>query len=278
MRALFLLVKIYRYFLLFLALEGFCLVLIFQHNHYQNAVFLNSASYYSGLMLDWTGGIVEYFSLRQSNRELAEENRQLRQSLEIERRKRERNFAQISLDSGLLQQYEFVVAKVINNSTHRANNYITINKGLRDGIKPGMGVIGPQGVVGKVQTCTAHYCSVLSLLHSGMVVSALVKKNEALGRVKWEGRSYRIVKLLEIANYLDIKPGDSIVSSGFGQTFPPQTMIGKVKKVRNLSQTFWDIEVELSTPFERLKYVYIVKNRLKPEIDSLSQDTLAARP
>ena len=63
------------------------------------------------------------------------------------------------------QQYEYIVAKVINNSVNRSNNYLTINRGSKQGIAKGMGVICSAGIVGKVVFVPDHLAVVQSLLN-----------------------------------------------------------------------------------------------------------------
>ncbi len=274
MRTLLLIFRRYQVFILFLFLEGISLSLIFRHNHYQNAVFYNSATSYVGSTLEFTDAIKAYFTLNSVNKRLAHENKQLRTELEQMRQQKYRQNQEVNLDTALLRQYEFVVARVVNNTTHRSNNYITINKGKKDGIEPGMGVIGPQGIVGKVKSCSENYATVISLLHSNLIVSAFIKNNNAIGRVQWDGKNYRTAKLLEISNHLKINVGDTVLTSGFSKVFPPSTMIGTIKKKATKSQTYFDIDVLLSTQFNQLTYVYVVKNQLKQEQETLEADSL----
>ncbi len=274
MRTLLLIFRKYQVFILFLLLEGISLSLIFQHNHYQNAVFYNSATIYVGRTLEITNSIKAYFSLNTINQNLAHENQQLRKELAQMRQQKYRQNQSTKLDSALPRQYEFVVARVVNNTTHRSNNYITLNRGRKDGIEPGMGVIGPLGIVGKVKSCTENYATVISLLHSNLIISAFVKSNDAIGRVQWDGKNYRTAKLLEISNHLKVSVGDTVLTSGFGKVFPPSTMVGTIKRLATKSQTYFDIDVLLSTQFNQLTYVYVVKNQLKIEQETLEADSL----
>ena len=68
-----------------------------------------------------------------------------------------------------------ISAEVINNSVHKPNNYITIDKGRNDGVKKGMGVISSSGVVGIVKETSRHFSTILSILHSKSKVSVELK-------------------------------------------------------------------------------------------------------
>jgi rod shape-determining protein MreC len=278
MRSLFLLFKRFQVLLLFLFLEGVSLALIFQHNHYQNAVFYNSANKYAGSVLNVTSSVEGYFNLNSVNKRLTQENQKLHAEIEQLRQLSYHKNHKVNLDSSLLRQYEFTVARVVNNTTHRSKNYITINKGLKDGLRPGMGVIGPNGIIGKIRHCSKNYSSIISLLHSDLIVSAVIKKNDAIGRIKWEGGSYRTAKLLEISNHLKIVKGDTVLTSGYNKTFPPGTMIGTIQKLTTKSQTYYDIDVLLSTSFNQLTYVYVVTNELQIEQEAIETDSLTLNP
>lgn len=278
MRSLFLILKKYQVLLLFLCLEGISLALVFQHNYYQNAVFYNSANTYVGSVLETSTSIESYFGLAGVNQKLSLENERLHTELEELKQLVFREDKKIQLDSSLIHQYEFTSARVVNNTTHRSKNYITINKGSNDGIRPGMGVIGPGGIIGKVKDCSAHYSIVISLLHTDLIVSAVIQKNNAIGRIQWDGKSYRTAKLLEISNHLNIKKGDTVLTSGYNKTFPPNTMIGTIQNSSTKSQTYYDIDVLLSTSFNQLTYVYIVKNKLEQEQKAIEIDSLTLRP
>lgn len=276
MQSLLLLIRQYRIFLLFIALELTSIGLIVQHNHYQNAVFFNSASYYVANMLSWKQNVLDYFYLSTQNRELAEQNAQLLNQLN---QHRQASFPKSSPhlldDSLIIHKYSFSTARVVNNSTRSKDNYITIDKGKEDGIEPGMGVISTQGIVGRVSASSEHFSTIVSLLHSKNIISAELQKNHQLGRIIWDSKSPRIAKLLEISSHLEVKPGDTVVTSGFNATFPPQIPIGIVKSVKPAKQeTFYDIDVELSTKFNQLRFVYVIQNILASEQDSLETETL----
>ncbi|NJO02142.1 MAG: rod shape-determining protein MreC [Bacteroidia bacterium] len=274
MQSLILLIKQYRILLLFIALELVSIWMIVRNNYYQNATFFNSANYYTGVLLSWRQGVEDYFSLSYTNEELARENARLRALLSRERQRNRTLGPENNPDSLVLNKYNYIAAEVVNNSTYQPRNYITLNKGRLDGIEPDMGVISSQGIVGKVSACSDHFSTVISLLHANMSASAQIKKNNELGSVRWDGRSPRFAKMLEISSHLNIKPGDTIVTSGYNATFPPKTPVGVVERVRKKAEeTFYDIDVRLSTNFNRLSYVYVVKNILKVEQDSLEAET-----
>ncbi|RYE12930.1 MAG: rod shape-determining protein MreC, partial [Sphingobacteriales bacterium] len=165
-------------------------------------------------------------------------------------------------------------AKVINNSVRRVNNFLTLNVGRDDGIKPGMGVITKQGVVGRVKAVSDNYATVTSLLHSQWVVSAKLKKDNTLGSIKWDGKNYRQVLLDFIPLHVKVQKGDTVITSGFTGVFPEGVVVGRVAEVLTENdKNFFTIRVELAVDLSRLSYVYVLNNMLYREQDSLEVAT-----
>src|SRR6266850_4049264 len=135
----------YRAMVTFLALEIFCGWLIVENNQYQSTKFFNSSNRISASIISFSHGVREYFSLREINTDLADENAALRKKLE------QRNQSLYSLevrelkDPAIINRFDFVSAKVVNNSTSFTKNFITINKGTDEGIRPGMAVVSAKG-------------------------------------------------------------------------------------------------------------------------------------
>lgn len=264
-------IRQFRTFLVFLGLELFCIWLIYTGNKYQNAVFFNSSAYYTAYFSKIRSNFFGYFYLRQENQLLAQKIAELQRQLEI---KKQAGSFLSEREAEKVKKMDFILARVVNNSTHRRNNYITIDKGSSDGIEPGMGVITASGVVGKVKACNKYFSVVVSLLHSDMQVSAIVKRTGDLGTVKWDGRHPTNAKFLDLSTHLSVKKGDSVMTSGYNAIFPSLVQVGVVRDIKQKpDQTFYDINLELSTKFSRLNYVYVVRNSLKTEQESLEKET-----
>ncbi|WP_339609742.1 rod shape-determining protein MreC [uncultured Roseivirga sp.] len=267
----------YRAFFTFLTLELLCIWMIVRNNNYQRAAYFSAASGFVGNINERTNNISDYFSLNKVNRELAEENARLRELL-IEATK-------ISLDSlGVFEidadttdsiQYQLIAAEIVDNSIRQSHNFFRINKGGKDGIKPGMGVINQKGVVGKIRAVSKNYATGISLLNSQNQVSAKHKNSNRYATVQWDGdgRDPRIAKLLYVTREVDINVGDTILTSSFNAVYPKDIMIGTVASVKpDQNQRDLEIDIALSVDFGSLAYVYVIKNLLIPEEDSLFQN------
>ncbi|GAB4030712.1 rod shape-determining protein MreC [Spirosoma gilvum] len=261
-----------RNFILFVLLEVLCFYFIINTSNYWGVTYFNTSNRYAAKILAWSNAANQYASLRQVNADLALENQQLHARLTQLLQSKPASPAEYQADSAFAGRFKFTVAKVVNNTTQFANNYITIDKGTEDGIRPGMGVISPTGVVGKVKVCNPHFSVITSILHSEYQVSSkLVKANE-IGTATWDGVDPHLMKLDAIARYKAVAKGDSVVTSEFNSTFPPGILVGRVMKVGvQPNQTFHDITLYLATNFSNLSFVYVVENRLQAEQDQLEK-------
>lgn len=153
------------------------------------------------------------------------------------------------------------------------NNYLTIAAGTADGVKPGMGVVSPQGVVGRIKTVSEHYATVTSLLHSQMLISAKIRTSDTFGTIKWTGGNYRTVLLDYIPLHIKPVKGDTIVTSGYNTVFPEGIMVGTISSIeQEPDKSFYTIKVKLAVDFAQLSYVYVVENTKEEEREALEQN------
>ncbi|MEQ8425594.1 MAG: rod shape-determining protein MreC, partial [Cyclobacteriaceae bacterium] len=209
------------------------------------------------------------------NSELAAENAELRTKLE------QRNQSLYNLevreiqDPEIINRFDYVSAKVINNSVERFKNFITIDKGADDGIEPGMAVISSAGAIGKVKSVSDHYAVLISLLNTDEFTSCVIRRTSHFGSVNWDGRDPRFSHLNFIPRHANPTVGDTIVTSGFNAVFPEGILVGVVEEVTlGPEAQFYDIKVRLAQDFSRLAFVEIVRSNLMAEKDSLEQVTI----
>lgn len=268
----------YRAFFTFLALEILCAWLIVSSNHYQSAQFFNSSNAVVANLNRFSYSVSEYFSLRETNLSLAEENASLRTKLE-QRSQILPGSITVVTDTALINRYEFANAKVVNNSVSRFTNFITIDKGSNEGIAEGMAVISSGGAVGKIKATSRHYSVVTSILNTDVMVSAVLKRTGHFGTVQWDGRNPLFVNLNYIPRHVKPSVGDSVVTSGYNAIFPQDIIIGTIDEIKlNDAALFYDLKVRLSQDFQQLTYVAVVKSNLKAEQDSLEAVTKEGTP
>lgn len=265
----------YRAFILFVLLEIFCGWLIVKNNTYQGAYFYNSSTKYTADVLRKTQDVKDYFNLKTVNGELARENARLHQLYQQSLLSKATTQGDYKPDSVLARRFQFIAAKVIKNSTVLPRNYLTLDKGTLDGIRPDMGVISPQGVVGKVTACSDHYSVVTSILHLDYKLSSQIKQSGSIGMVEWDGKNSQITQMKFVPKYTEVKTGDTVVTSSYNSVFPQGILVGTVTDVKTAAaETTYDLQVQTATDFNRLSYVYIINNIFKEEQESLEKKTI----
>ena len=263
------LVKNYGFFL-FLFLEIISFILIVNNNPYQQVKFLNSsdrlvASTYNG----WSS-VLQYFRLNAINRELSDENARLKGMLsKIQEFRNDTTLVFVDpLDS--FSVYRYIPARVINNSTNKSHNYITLNRGHKHGVKPDQGIITASGVVGVVTDVSESFAVGLSLLNQRWSISARLKSSGFYGSLSWDGNDYRFAMLSEIPFHVQLAPGDTVVTSGFSRIFPEGIMIGTIQSFEQPpGGNYYTIKVKLSTNFKTLSFVEVIVNNSNEEISTL---------
>jgi rod shape-determining protein MreC len=258
-----------RAFILFIVLEIVAIGMIVSNNSPQGAAFFNSSNEMVGSVLKKQADVVQFFSLADANEELTDENAAIMQQLMALKSKPDS--MTIRLDSALEASYEFKGARVIAYSLRFSQNYLTLNKGSKHGIKPGMGVFNSDGVVGRVKSVSENYSVAFSLLNTSLMISSKIKSTEVLGSVQWDGTNSSEAKLFYVPRHVKASQGDSIITSGFNAVFPEGILVGIISSVEpdQKDPNYLDITVKLSTDFSKLTYVYLVENTKFNELDSL---------
>jgi rod shape-determining protein MreC len=265
MRNLLIFITKYNAFFLFLIFEIASLIIYVKYNSFQKATFINSTNKVTSEFYTRADEVKGYLSLREVNDQLAKENANLRNQL------RSSKFLDsvakhVVNDTVYKQQYEYIDAKVINNSVNKRNNYLTITKGSKDGVAKGMGVITGSGVVGKVVLVGEHISIVQSLLHKDSRFSAMLAANKEIGYLEWgDDLDPHKGLLVDVSNTAQPKIGEMVVTSQLS-LFPAGIPIGKVSKLNAKGAGFFlNMEVALAVDFSKLEYVYVINNKLATE-------------
>ncbi len=248
----------YNSFFIFLALEVICFVFIFQLNYYHKVSFVSAANNFSGNVYSSYSEFTDYLNLAKVNDSLSRENALLRSQLmgsywDTEVKK------DVACDVNMVQAYQFFSAKVISNSTQGASNYLVINRGSKHGVKPNMGVVVSNGIVGIVMDVSENFATIMSVLHKDSKVSVKIKGLNYSGSLSWPGGDSRYALVKNVPKHVKIEPGDTIVTSGYSSIFPENIMVGNIESFEIPSgSNFYEITIKLSTTFETLDYVYVV--------------------
>ena len=219
----------------------------------------------------WGGSqrIYDYFSLREKNDALAQENFELRMRLEQLESLIPEETRNIGLSGNISRNYRFIpaeISKISNNSQH---NYMIIGKGSADGVTNGSGVITGKGAVGVIDAVSENFSYAISFKNHEMNISARLGKDGAVGPLSWDGKSSSGAILKEIPHHVEFEPGDTVYTSGYSSIFPPDIPLGLTGKSKIVNGATYEIEVTLLEDFGALRHVAIVENLGKEEIKEL---------
>ncbi len=259
-----------RVLLLFLILETVAFLLLANHSYYQHATVVNAVRTAKGRVDARIESWNSYFSLRETNEQLAQENNELRNRLG-RYESVDTLIGKTIYDSLETPLYTYLPAVVVTNAVSDLHNYITLNVGADKGVEPLMGVMVHNGLVGTVVSVSEHYSLVMSLLNTDFRASAKLARSGAFGSLYWPGKSYRDVLLTEIPQHIDVNVGDTVVSSGKSDMFPPDVPIGVVKSYSVKRGNFYEITVMLFADFKTLRYVEIVEQLHRAELRKIEK-------
>ncbi|MFI5148990.1 MAG: rod shape-determining protein MreC [Bacteroidia bacterium] len=271
MRNLLTFIYKHYFFFLFLLLESLSVYLIVRNNYYHKASFVNSSNALVSRLNSALDEAHVYLSLKEQNTILAKENALLRSRLPASYVDLNTPWVSVS-DTGLKQKFEYTEAKVVNNSTNRRNNYLTLNRGRKQGIEPDMAVISSSGIVGTVEQVSDNFCTVKSVLHKNTVVNVKLKKDGNHGIMNWDGTDYQRATITELPSHSRMTKGDTVVVSAWSRSYPENTLVGIVESfnIKSGESTF-SVKVKLSTEFKKLEFVYIARNFLSAEQKQLEE-------
>jgi rod shape-determining protein MreC len=226
----------------------------------------------SGSVYSFFDNINQYFYLKSTNDALVQENVRLRKMISTSYVKIVNNVHQ-ETDTIYKQQFSFIDAKVISKTVNKRNNFFMLNKGSSNGIEVDMGVIAPNGVVGIVVKTTPNFSLVMSVLHQDSKLNVRNERTKTTGTLVWNGSNYAIGQIVDMPSSILLKVGDTIVTSGFSRDFPEGIMVGRVKNfAKDKGTGFYKVNINFSTDYNKLEYVYVIKNFFKIEQDELLKD------
>lgn len=253
---------------------------LFSYNRYHRAKFLGVANEVTGRINTQYNKVEDYFTLKEENRRVHRLNDSLLNLLP-------RNFGirdttvQLVRDSlpidtmGTYRRYFSRPAVVVYNTVNSQKNYIQLNRGANQGIKDNMAVVSSDGsVVGVVVNVSPNFSQVMSLLHVQNSVSTSLKKSGETGTAEWDGKDPRYLTLKRIPKTVEVKKGDTVLTSSVSYNFPPGYMVGTVTdvKIDNTSGMYL-LKIKTAANFNNLQQVHIIENIERDEQVKLYEET-----
>lgn len=217
-----------------------------------------------------TQNLSQYFRLRQTNEELAQENTMLK--AKVARLEAEvRDSMIMGTFPDIARNFRYIpatIAKISNGSEH---NYIIINKGSDDGIHKGSGLITWRGAIGIIDAVGRRYSYARSFKNHDMSISARIGMEGAVGPMTWDGHSSNGAILKEIPHHVEFAPGDTVYTSGFSSIFPEGIPLGTIGESKIVNGATYEIRISLFEDLKSVWHVTVVENTGKEEIEELEE-------
>lgn len=277
MRNVFLFIRRYSNFLLFILLQAVSIYFIIHYNKFHNAVGTAFMNEITGRVNEQYDRVDSYIGLKRENEKLRRQNERLLNSLK-------QNFESPDTASKLIadtipydtlgntRKWLFQSAKVVSNSVTLQNNFLVINRGAAQQLGKDEGVVDANnGVVGIVTDVSSNFAVVMSLLHKDSKITAVLKNDPASGGlVIWDGKEPNYLSLLNVRKSAKAKKGDTVLASSITTTFPNGMMVGTIDDIKpDVSTNTFIIKVKSAANFYNLQHVYAIKNYQKEEVDKL---------
>lgn len=263
----------YSRWFVFVIYASISIILLVVNKNYQQSIYLTSANVVTGSVYETWSAVTGYFHLKSINESLQARNAELQNEvLNLSSRLREYQAAlSDTIPTPTGERFDYVAAGVVNNNTHHPLNYFTINRGARDGVATGMGVVDQNGVVGIVNVAGPKMARVISLLNEKQHFSVKIKGTTFVGSFWWKGGDPNIGYVEEIPRHATYQIGDTIVTSGYSTAFPEGIPVGViVSKVNARDNSFFTFRIRLASDFRTINAVRVIKDIYKAEIDSLA--------
>jgi len=271
MRNLIAFLKRFQVFLVFAGLQVIALSLYFTFFTFPRSQYFTTASSAAGTVLSWRNDLTKHLSLSRTNKKLQESNKDLLEKIP-------RNFVQIQKhlytinDTLYKQKYEYMAGAVISSTVDKTNNYFTIDIGSRQGVKPGMGVVSDNGVVGVIHNCSAHFSVIKTVLTDDINIDVTIKPIDLNGLLKWDHKDAIYGNLTGISNDQKIKKWSKVYTRGSSGIYPAGVLIGRVTTLKPVEgEAFWDVKILFSENYRALQTVYVVRNLMLEEQKELEK-------
>ncbi len=262
-----------KFFILFLLLELSAIVFTIQTHSFHKSKFINSANFVSGGIYNKINNFKEFLLLKKENKRLSEENAYLRNILGIQEISVMKFDSIINDTINYNQKYKYTSAKVINNNYRKNNNYLTINKGYKDGIISDLGVINSKGIIGITKSVSKNYATVLSILNVNSRVNVKLLNSDHFGSLSWNNENYNIVQLLDLPIQASVYVGDTIITGGKSTIFPEGIPVGTIIDFKTKNNTYEIINIKLFNDMSSIGFVQIINNLDKLELKDLEEKT-----
>jgi len=209
-------------------------------------------------------------SLRARNAELESEISQLQsQVIQLKQQLSEADVLYALLDFARQSpENQYIAAAVIGRDPSPFMHYVIIDHGSDSGIRHGMPVVTDQGLVGRVDAVTSKAARIQLITDPGSIMNVKLESLGVDGQIS--GSLTGETSLEMIPQNIDLQPGEIILSSGLGGSYPPNLLIGQVINViKRETDLFQSAVIQPVVDFSNLNAVLVITNFRPVEIEPL---------
>ena len=264
----------YSSFLLFLGFQLICFFFLFSNvNSYHHVSFANSSNIITGGIYEASSNVTGFFHLSTEVEQLRIQNNSLKKKLAGHKVLIGDEFTSID-DTNYFQQFDFLSAQIISSSKTGRKNSVTINKGTDNNVRPEMGVVGTKGIIGITTSSSRYYTYVKPIIHEDFILEVIHEKSKSFGFVKWTlSDDWRTATVFDIPNYVEVRPGDEILTRGSNGLFPKGEKVGFVSSVEDIpGEVYLKVKINLAEDFSSVYSVQVIDNVLKRESEGLKNN------
>ena len=170
-----------------------------------------------------------------------------------------------------------IAAEVIGGDPSSWFKSITLNKGESEGIRRGMVVIAPEGIVGQILKTAPYHSTVLLITDYSSAIDAIVQRTRAKAIV--EGTAENRCQLKYLLRSEDVIVGDVAITSGLGGNFPKGLMVGEIRKVEKKEHgIFQYAELVPSVDLTKLEEVLVIPEAPPPPLEEKGKKPKKSAP
>ena len=235
------------------------------YSHHRTAM-AQWSMWFTGSWMNALGNATDWAQLSETNRLVMEENVRLREDIE-------------SLRGGEQACWQTNRARVLRSPGWGQSPWMVLDRGGRDGLAPGAGIVSLGHAAGKVVDTTAHESLVLTLAHPKAQWSVRMGNQGAAGRLVSRKGSVELAEVLDMPRAQLVLPGDTVTTTGYDGVFPPDIPVGVVADVEgNEADEFQTVVIALGAQYLSARHVTWLQSARTARIDSLSNPSSPSAP
>jgi rod shape-determining protein MreC len=249
-------------------LAGICIYCIYKSSDYRQWAINSASKEITGPVLKLQTKYTDWFYLQTENEQLLKQNKNLL-TLVFNHIRSENTTETIHHGDSLLFTYH--LAKVVESTINKQNNYITLDKGYNDGIRTDMGVISSEGMVGIIKTVSPNFSVAMLVINSQFKITVGIKNSDVFGVLTWDGDNICYAQINDLAHIENVMVGDTVLTR-HSLIFPPNYPVGIVSSISPKTEGgFFVLKIRLLVPFNRLSNVYIIEQNYSEELNNLME-------